>query len=58
MKKLFIQPEIKVSMFFTENILTVSGDEDEPTNYSIIEGQIGNVNGGVASASFTDGSQE
>ena len=58
MKKYFTEPKITVSMFFTENILTESGGgEPAETNYSIIEDQIGNANGGVASVSFSQSAE-
>lgn len=62
MKKLFIQPKIKVSVFSTENLITASGGEPATTNYSVMEGKMQNEYGsdlrGVATASFNIGSQE
>ncbi len=51
MKKNFLNPEIKISIFNTENLITASGGT-EPTSLEADMQQNGNVNGGVTSMSF------
>lgn len=53
MKKNFLNPEIKISIFNTENLITASGGT-EPTSLEADMQQNGNVNGGVTSMSFAD----
>lgn len=56
MKKLFIQPEIKVSVFSTENLITASGNKD------VVRGKLtggSTTVDGIAEASINlGGSQE
>lgn len=51
MKKNFLNPEIKISIFNTENLITASGGT-EPTSLEADMQQNGNVNGGVTSMRF------
>lgn len=52
MKKNFLNPEIKISIFNTENLITASGGGTKPTSLEADMQQNGNVNGGVTSMSF------
>ena len=52
MKKNFLNPEIKISMFNSENLITASCGGTKPTSLEADMQQNGNVNGGVTSMSF------
>ncbi|MFQ7291010.1 MAG: hypothetical protein ACLRQ0_02010 [Monoglobales bacterium] len=53
MKKNFLNPEIKISIFNTENLITASGGT-EPTSLQSYMESDENINGGVTSMSFAD----
>lgn len=52
MKKNSLNPEIKISIFNTENLITASGGGTKPTSLEADMQQKGNVNGVVTSMSF------
>jgi hypothetical protein len=54
MKKNFLNPEIKISIFNTENLITASGGGTKPTSLQSYMESDENINGGVTSMSFAD----